>query len=178
MTTPIYIREEKQEDRPYVFKLIEAAFKEAVYTDHQEQFLVERLRKSQAFIPELSLVAVFAEQIVGYILLSRIKIKGVNIDHDSLAVAPVAVLPEYQNKGIGGLLLKEAHERAKMLGFASAILLGHASYYPKFGYKEAACFNIKLPFDVPSENSMAIELVENGLSGIEGRVEYPPEFFG
>jgi len=178
MTTSIYIRQEKPEERSHVFKLIEAAFKDVVHTDHREQFLVERLRTSQAFIPELSLVAVCKEQIVGYILLSRIKIRSASIDHDSLAVAPVAVLPQYQNRGIGGILLNEAHERARILGFRSAILLGHATYYPKFGYKEAASFHIQLPFDVPPENCMAIELVKNGLSGIEGTVEYPAEFFG
>lgn len=178
MTTSIYIRQEKQEDRSYVFKIIEEAFKNMEYTDHKEQFLVERLRKSQAFIPELSLVAVLEKKVVGYILLSKIKIKNTTTEYNSLAVAPVAVLPEYQNRGIGGLLLKAAHERAKALGFKSAVLLGHAVYYPKFGYKQASTFNIKLPFEVPLENCMAIELVENGLSGVTGTVQYPAEFFG
>lgn len=177
MTKSIYIRQETHEDRSSVFKLIEAAFKNVEYTDHKEQFLVERLRKSQDFIPELSLVAVFEKKIVGYILLTKIKIKNATTEFHSLAVAPVAVLPEYQNCGIGGSLLKKAHETAKFLGFNSAVLLGHADYYPKFGYKEAASFNIKLPFDVPSENCMAIELCEKGLSGVSGTVQYPPEFF-
>ncbi|QEC51940.1 putative N-acetyltransferase YhbS [Anseongella ginsenosidimutans] len=178
MSTPLYIRQETQEDRSYVFKLIEAAFKNIEHTDHKEQFLVERLRKSQAFIPELSLVAELEKKIVGYILLSKIKIRNEAAEFDSLAVAPVAVLPEYQNRGIGGLLLTKSHERARALEFKSAVLLGHADYYPRFGYKEAASFDIKLPFDVPSENCMAIELVEQGLSGVTGTVQYPQEFFG
>ena len=152
------IRKENKEDFKKVFDVIEAAFNDAEFTDHQEQFLVERLRTSEAFIPELSLVAEVDGQIVGHILLTKLKIKNGTTEFDSLALAPVSVLPAYQGKGIGGELIVEAHRRAAELGHRSVVLLGHEKYYPRFGYKQADQFGIELPFEVPKENCMAIEL--------------------
>lgn len=172
------IRKEEIKDYDDVFKLIEKAFKDEEFSDHQEQFLVERLRKSESFIPELSLVAEMDNQIVGYILLTKIKIINVNFEETiSLALAPVAVLKKYQGKGIGGQLIVQAHKIAKDLNFNSVILLGHENYYPKFGYEMSNKYGIKLPFDVPDENCMLIELTENALKNINGIVEYPKEFY-
>ncbi|SNT29745.1 Predicted N-acetyltransferase YhbS [Ekhidna lutea] len=170
------IRKEEPNDFHTVFNLIEKAFEPEQMTDHKEQFLVDRLRKSDAFIPELSLVAEFENNIVGHILLTKLKIKNGENEFDSLALAPVSVLPEYQGKGIGGMLIKEAHKRAKELGYQSIVLLGHEKYYPRFGYKQADNYKIELPFEVPKENCMAIELIENGLKDVSGTVEYPKEF--
>lgn len=170
------IRQENKNDYKKVFNLIEKAFRKEEFTDHKEQFLVERLRKSDAFIPELSLVAEIDKEIVGHILLTKIKIRAKTNEFNSLALAPVSVLPEFQGRGIGGKLIVEAHKIAKVLGHKSIILLGHEKYYPKFGYKQADKFGIELPFDVPKENCMAIELIETGLSGVSGMVEYPNEF--
>ena len=138
--------------------------------------MVERLRNSKAFIPELSLVAELAGQIVGYILLTKIEIKNEQQVFKSLALAPVSVLPEFQNKGIGGTLILKAHEIAKSLGYESVILLGHQDYYPKFGYVQTSQFGITLPFIVPTENCMAIELESNALISVTGVVDYPKEF--
>lgn len=171
------IRKEENKDYKSVFKLIENAFENEVYTDHKEQFLVERLRKSESFVPELSLVAEIDGEIVGYVLLTKIKIANNNFQKTSLALAPIAVLKKYQGKGIGGKLILEAHRKASELGFGSVILLGHEKYYPKFGYKMTKNYGIKLPFDVPDENCMLIELTENALKDVSGIVEYPKEFY-
>ena len=173
----ILIRREKKSDFNAVFIVVELAFKEMDLSDHKEQFLVERLRKSSAFIPELSLVAEVEDEIVGHILLTKIKILNGKSTFGSLALAPVSVAPKFQRRGIGGLLIKHAHEIAKDMNFKSVILLGHADYYPKFGYVQADEFGIELPFDAPKENCLAIELTKNGLKGISGTVEYPKEFF-
>ena len=173
----ITIRQEQHEDYPIVFKLIERTFKDMEMADHTEQFLVQRLRNSPAFVPELSLVAENGNEIVGHILLTKILIKHRGEEHQSLALAPVTVDPGFQKQGIGKMLIEEAHQRAKDLGFKSVVLLGHANYYPKFGYRKASEFGIKLPFDVADEYCMAIELTSNGLMGVQGLVEYPKEFF-
>lgn len=173
----INIRTEKPDDHLSVFNLIERAFKDETYSDHQEHFLVERLRKSDTFIPELSLVCELENQIIGYILLTEIKIKTSEKEITALALAPVAVLPEFQGKGIGGKLIKAAHQKASELGYQSVILLGHEKYYPKFGYRPTAEFGITLPFDVPKENCMAIELQPGALKNIQGEVVYPKVFF-
>lgn len=170
------IRQENKNDFKEVFNLIEKAFKTEQFSDHKEQFLVQRLRNSKAFIPELSIVAEIKGKVVGYILVTKLKIKNELNEFDSLALAPVSVLPEFQNRGIGGKLIIKAHEIAKDLGYKSIILLGHENYYPRFGYEQADKYGIELPFEVPKENCMVIELIENGLNGVSGIVEYPKEF--
>lgn len=173
----IEIRKEEKEDFKTVFELIRLAFENEEMSDHKEQFLVERLRNSDAFVPELSLVAEVDNQIAGYILLTKIKIEDKDKNnYISLALAPVAVLPGYQGKGIGGKLIQAAHKIARELGFGSVVLLGHENYYPKFGYKLTKEFGIKLPFEVPEENCMAIELSQNTLQNVSGIVRYPKEF--
>lgn len=177
MTEYLNIRKEASADHKNVFTLITKAFSVLEHSDHKEQFLVERLRNSTAFIPELSLVAEIDHQIVGYILLTRLCIKNGSKEWSSLALAPVAVDPDFQGQGIGGKLIMAAHHIAIELGHKSVILLGHAEYYPKFGYVPTVNFGISLPFDVPAENCMTVELVPKGLEGITGIVEYPHEFF-
>ncbi len=172
----IDVQQEKKTDEAFVFEIIKEAFQDEEYSDQQEHFLVERLRKSDAFIPQLSLIARFENQIIGHILMTKIKIKNQGNTYDSLALAPVSVLPKFQGKGVGTQLIKEAHKKAKELGFDSIILLGHKDYYPKFGYKQAHTFDIELPFEVPKENCMAIELTKGALKNISGVVEYPKEF--
>jgi predicted N-acetyltransferase YhbS len=174
----IILRQENYADHHQVFSLIEEAFKTEPFSDYTEQFLVERLRKSNAFIPELSIVAEKEGEIVGHILLTKIKINTELDSFDSLALAPVTVKPDFQNKGIGGQLILIAHAKAIELGHTSVILLGHENYYPRFGYERVSKFGITLPFDVPDENCMAIELIEDGLKGVSGMVEYSKEFNG
>lgn len=170
----IEIREEESGDRAMVEKLIEKAF---FLEEHscQEHLLVARLRESEAFVPQLSLVAQKDGKIVGYILFTKITI-GEN-QKVSLALAPVAVLPDYQGKGIGGELIKKGHDIALELGFDSVVLLGHDGYYPRFGYQRLSEFGITLPFDAPSECCMALELKKGALSGVNGEVCYAKEFF-
>lgn len=177
MTAHLNIRKETSADHKHVFTLITKAFSALEHSDHKEQFLVERLRNSTAFIPELSLVAEIDNRIVGYILLTRIYIKNGSGEWPSLALAPVAVDPDFQGLGIGGKLIMAAHRIAAESGHKSVILLGHAEYYPKFGYVPTVNFGISLPFEVPAENCMAVELVPKGLEGVSGTVEYAHEFF-
>ncbi|MET3036308.1 N-acetyltransferase [Chryseobacterium sp. NRRL B-14859] len=171
------IRQEEEKDYQEVFQLTEEAFRTMEHSDHQEHFLVEKLRKSEAFIPELSLVAEAENgEIAGHLLFTKIKIENNSNSFDSLALAPVSVRPEFQNQGIGGKLILEGHRIARDLGYQSVILIGHESYYPRFGYKKTSNFGISFPFDIPEENGMAVELVQNGLKNREGVVKYPKEF--
>jgi len=173
----ITIRKEEEKDYKQVFELTEEAFREMVHSDHQEQFLVEKLRRSEAFIPELSLVAENEDgRIAGHILFTKLKIINGTESFESLALAPVSVKPEFQNQGLGGKLIAEGHRIAKELGYQSVILIGHEKYYPRFGYKKTSNFGISFPFDIPEENGMAVELVKDGLKNKKGVVKYPQEF--
>lgn len=95
----------------------------------------------------------------------------------SLSVAPLAVLPDFQKQGIGGKLLKEAHKRAALLGYGTAVLLGHKDYYPRFGYRKAMDFGIEFPFDVPDDFCMVIGLLPGIVNKVSGMVRYPAAFF-
>lgn len=170
------IRQETPSDYQNVFDLTDEAFRTLEISDHTEQFLVERLRKSDAFIPELSMVAEVDGKVVGHILLTKIKIIKWEQEFNSLALAPVSVLPSYQKQGIGGKLIEAAHAKARELGFGSVQLVGHADYYPRFGYKKASQFGIHQPFDVPDECSLVVELTKASLKGVSGTVGYPKEF--
>lgn len=175
----IMIRKEIVDDYEISEKVVESAFANMEFSDKKEHMLVSRIRKSNEFIPELSLAAIDKDnnEIVGHILLSKIKINNENQSAESLALAPVSVLPNYQNKGIGKLMIYEALEKAKKLGYTSVVVLGHPEYYPKFGFKTASLWGIKAPFEVPDEMFMAIELSENSLDRVSGIVEYSSVFF-
>jgi predicted N-acetyltransferase YhbS len=169
----ITIRQEKESDYNQVFRVVKMAFENEMYSDKDEHNLVERLRKSEAFVPELSLVAEIRGKVVGHILLTEIKIGG----KIGLALAPISVSPDYQGLGIGTKLIKEGHRVAKTLGYKAIVLLGHQRYYPRFGYVKASPYGIKAPFDVPDECFMVLELKENSLDEFNGLVEYAPAFF-
>lgn len=169
---PLHIRQEQQSDFPAVQALLEAAFGQA-----GEARLVALLRDSDAFVPELSLVATLHDQIVGHILFSKIIIADDrHNEFESLALAPVAVIPEHQKQGIGGHLIRAGLEKAIALGFQSVIVLGHEHYYPKFGFLPADKWQIKPPFEVPANVFMGLELVPDGLRHVSGTVLYPEAF--
>src|SRR5699024_3295995 len=152
------IRQEQKSDYEITERVVKIAFASAEQSDQDEHNLVSRIRQSDVFIPELSLVAVDKDknEILGHILLSKVLIgNGDNQKVKSLALAPVSVLPDYQNKGIGKFLIEKSLKEAKELGFQSVIVLGHPEYYPKFGFRKSSLWQIKAPFEVPEEALMA-----------------------
>ena len=146
------------------------------FNQYNEARLIENLRKKKDFIADLSLVAEYNNRLVGHILFYPISIIGKGKKYSSLALAPMSVLPEYQNKRVGSKLIKKGLKIAKNLGFKSVIVLGYPEYYSRFGFEKASKWNIKPPFDVPDDAFMAIELVDNGLKNVSGIVEYPEEY--
>ncbi|GEM_PF-121182 len=167
------IRRETEKDYDEVYRLVKAAFENAEHASGDEQELVNRLRSSNSFIPELSLVAEIDGIIVGHIMFTKAKIGS----SDTLTLGPLSVLPLYQKLGVGGKLILEGHRLAKRMGHKSVVLVGHADYYPRFGYEPAAKWGIKAAFDVPSENLMAVELEKDGLKNVSGLIVHAKEFF-
>ena len=165
------IRQETADDHDEVYSVIKTAFATAKRSDGNEQDLVVKLRQSTHFIPELSLVAQINSKIVGHIMFTKAYIGETTI----LALAPLSVLPEFQNKGIGTALILKGHAVAQKLGYPYSIVLGSETYYPRFGYIPAEKFQIQAPFSVPSANFMAIKLLQNA-APISGTLRYAPEF--
>ena len=166
------IRQENNDDIKEIYEINTLAFGQ-----ENEAKLVDLLRDSDTFVPELSLVAIIDNKIVGHILFTKIKIADdKQNEFDSLALAPMAVKPDIQKNGIGGQLIRAGLDKARELNFKSVIVLGHEHYYPKFGFVPTNKWNIKSPFDVPTNVFMGLELMEGGLKNVSGTVKYPKEF--
>ncbi len=177
MNQTIKIRKETPEDCDRVFELTQKAFETLEISEHNEGQLVEKLRKAPTFIDELSMVAELDDQVVGHILFTPMMIENDEQKFQTLILAPVSVLPQFQKMGIGGQLIRAGHQKAKELRFKSAILLGHPEYYPRFGYKPASKWGIKTQIPLPSDDVfMAVELTDGALSNVSGMVIFPPEF--
>lgn len=170
------IEQELEKDYAEVECVVEKAFEKAEHTDHTEHELVGRLRKSNEFVSELSLVAKVEDRVVGHVLLTKMWVQEGEKRSEVLALAPVAVLPEYQSNGVGSKLIEAGLAHAKELGYKGVIVLGHEHYYPRFGFKTASGYGIKAPFEVPDEVFMALELVPGGLEGVSGIAVYSPAF--
>lgn len=189
ITMSLHIRPENPADFPAIHELVRLAFEKAEHSDGDEHHLVDRLRATPDYIPGLALVAEAREEnapaslggssgertggrIGGHIMFTRLKVG----EATALALAPVSVLPSYQGKGVGSALIRRGHELARAMGWEFVVLVGHAGYYPRFGYKPAASFGMTLPFEVPAECFMAINL-QGGPQHLPGVVRYSQAFF-
>ena len=166
----IIIREEEPDDKQAVFRVNELAFERK-----DEAQLVDVLRAAGSVT--LSLVAIDGDELVGHVLFSPAEIKGE--DGSSMPIvglAPIAVAPGHQKKGIGGMLIREGISKLKETGHQLCIVLGHANYYPRFGFQQADLLGIHCQWDVPSEVFMVLEIVSGSLEGVSGTAYYRPEF--
>ncbi|MEI5906236.1 N-acetyltransferase [Bacillus spongiae] len=173
----IIIRPELKKEYSKTEEVVKRAFSNVEISDKTEHLLVNRIRKSNAFIPELSLLALNENKDrIGHILFSKVAIVDGGDAVEALALAPLSVEPEYQRKGVGSQLVHMGIKKARELGYHSVIVLGHSEYYPKFGFKPASLWNIQAPFDVPDEIFMALELKPNALENVQGIVQYSSAF--
>lgn len=167
-TNPLIIRRELPGDEDAVRRVHRAAF-----GTEAEANLVDALRAG-GYV-EAGLVAVFEEQLVGHILFSKIHIRTPSAVFDSLALAPVAVLPEFQRQGIGSELIERGLAECRDNAWPSMLVLGHPEFYPRFGFSAALARPLTSPFG-GGEAWMAIELIPGALAGVEGQVEYSAPF--
>jgi putative acetyltransferase len=134
-----------------------------------EPDLVQAIRSDPAaWLPDLSLVAIDGEgRVVGHILFSRVHIDSVPV----LSLGPLAVLPTHQNQGVGGALIRAGLAAARAADEHLVILLGHADYYPRFGFLLASAFDIHVSFLEDGPNLMVLPLDETPVPA--GTIEYP-----
>jgi len=167
----VKIKRIKKRDNEEVEMLLKVAFDGDSVAE-----LVKELLNNSSFIPELTRVARISDQIIGIIVYSHAQIIRGKKVHESISMAPLAVLPAYQNLGIGSQLIRNSFAKARELDYQSVLVMGHEDYYPRFGFKQASEFGITCPFDVPEENFMALEFSPDTLSGVSGKVKYHPLF--
>jgi predicted N-acetyltransferase YhbS len=167
----ITLRKEQKKDFDSIAMINDMAFGRKA-----ESKLIDALRNTAEFIPDLSIVAEVNEKVIGHILFYPISIVDGKKKYTSLALAPMSVLPAFRKKSIGKLLVLYGIQTAKDLGHKSVIVLGHPSYYPKFGFERASKWKIKSAFPAPDEAFLAIELKKGCLDKISGTVVYPEAF--
>lgn len=155
---------------PSDFPAIRAVLRHAFPGD-DEANLVEQLRADGDALVEL--VAATDIAIQGHILYSPLAIERAGETLAAAALAPVAVLPAFQRSGIGGELIRAGNARCADLGLSAIIVLGHADYYPKFGFSAALAESLEAPFK--GSHFMALEL-KLGVLQDGGRVRYAKAF--
>ncbi len=140
----------------------------------QEAELVDKIRNSPNFIPELSLVALENGDVLGHILFSRIIIEAPQIP--ALALAPLAVTPLHQRQGIGSQLVQVGLSRCRELNHSIVVVVGEPRYYRRFGFQKASQFGLHSSLPIPDEAFMVLELKPSALMKINGNVCYPAYF--
>ena len=172
MGTPdsITIRPEEPGDYDAVAQVNEAAFERPA-----EAKLVNALR--ELAYPVISLVATIEDQVVGHILFTPVIAEEALISPGLImGLAPMAVVPGFQRKGVGSQLVEAGLDACVQLGCTAIVVLGHPEYYPRFGFAPASRFGIRCEYEVPDEVFMAVELVPDALEGCHGLVTYHPAF--
>jgi len=164
----IILRLEKEKDFAIVEDLTREAFWNVYCPGADEHFLVHNLRKTNVFIKELDFVALNNNKIVGNIMYAESTIKNNDLEYTVLTFGPVSVLPEYQNKGIGGKLINHTIKLSKEMGYKAIIIYGDPEYYKRFGFKESKEYKITNRDKKYPVALLVLELYSNALNGIEG----------
>jgi putative acetyltransferase len=166
----INVRPETSTDQTAIRGINELAFGQP-----GEAALVDALRL--AAHPHISLVAVNEDEtVVGHIFFSPVTIEVNESAVPVMGLAPMAVLPEHQQQGIGSLLIQAGLKECQRLGSQVVVVLGHPEYYPRFGFIPASSKGLRCEYPVADEAFMVAELEPGALAGLRGLVKYHPEF--
>ena len=162
------IRPETPSDREAVYRVNQLAFGQA-----DEAVLVDALRSGG--YARVSLVAEVDGEIVGHILFSDLPILTAHGTVSAVSLAPMAVVPEHQRRGIGSALVRAGLEACRAAGYRIVVVLGHADFYPRFGFSAKLAEPLLSPFH-GKHSWMAAELLPGALDGVSGWVQYAPPF--
>ena len=167
----VEIRREESGDAAAVRAVNEEAFGRPNEAD-----LVEALRRSGKVA--LSLVAVDEGEVVGHVLFTAVTLGGAERRGGWAGLGPLAVRPEFQNRGIGSALVTAGLEACRRAGCEVVVVLGHPTYYRRFGFRPANQYSLQCEFAVPEDAFMVVELREGALEGQTGVVRYQQPEFG
>jgi len=165
----LIIRKESPEDYPVVYEINRGAFE-----TETEARLVEALRGVEQ--PYISLVAAQDGKLCGHILFTPVSVNGIVDGTRVMGLAPVAVLPELQNQGVGSSLVRSGLEACRASGTELVFVLGHPDYYPRFGFQPVGSLGFHFKDPKLDPYFFVLELVPGALEGASGTVEYHPLF--
>ena len=169
MQLAVNLRAEFTSDLAAIHEVVEAAFDRP-----GEAQLVEALRASGSLV--LSAVAVLGSRVVGHVGYSPAEVVSAGHAFPVLALAPMAVQPGFQRRGVGISLIQWSLEQCRALGHGVVFVLGDPAYYARFGFVPALNFGVHCPFPAPPEAFRVLELRPGALQGHSGTLKYRPEF--
>jgi len=149
----LQVRESSESDMQAISDVVIAAFGD-IHGQEISDLIADLLVDPSAQLL-FSFVAIADNKVVGHILFTRAQIKHPKRIVTSSILAPLSVHPEYQNQGIGGLLIKEGLKQLKAQGVELVFVLGHPGYYPKYGFSAAGKKGFNAPYPIPPANSAA-----------------------
>jgi len=173
----IVLRLEEEKDYKETEFLTREAFWDVYKPGCNEHVVVHNLRSSKGFIKELDYVACDNYKIIGNIMYSESKVTdGNKVNEELICLGPVSVLPEFQKKGIGSLLIKRTIEKARELNYKGIFLYGNPQYYSRFGFINAEKYHLKTSEGLNGDFFMVLELGKDSLNGVEGKCIEDPAF--
>jgi putative acetyltransferase len=167
----VIVRAETPDDHADIRRIVDEAFGSTIEGD-----IVDAIRASDRFVPELSLVAVSAGQALGHVMSSYVDV--VPGSRRVLQVGPLAVVPSHQRQGIGSALMHETIRVADGMGEPMLMLEGNPAYYGRFGFTRADERGIEMPPECPGEPYFMLRPLRAYDPTLQGRAVYPPETFG
>mmetsp|Transcript_97175 Transcript_97175/g.261033 ORF Transcript_97175/g.261033 Transcript_97175/m.261033 type:complete len:230 (+) Transcript_97175:148-837(+) len=169
------IRREEPADTEAVDALVREAFWNLYQPGCEEHVAVRKLREHPDVITDLQLVGVIEGEVVAYLAGSRAAVEG----HESCLIAafgPICVAPELQGQGLGTKLIEEAISRAREKGYEAVVLLGHPTYYSRFGWDSSKRFGLTAVDGTYPKGQMVLPLRPDGLSGVSGVLRFCSAF--
>jgi putative acetyltransferase len=167
----VIVRDETPDDHDTIRRIIDEAFGDTITSA-----IVDGIRASDRFVPELSLVAVYEGQSLGHVISSYVDV--VPGSRRVLQVGPLAVVPSHQRRGIGTALMRETIRIADERGEPLLLIEGNPAYYGRFGFARADEHGIEMPPESHGPQYFMIRPLRAYDSSLRGRAVYPPETFG
>jgi len=168
-THEVDVRPERPGDEPAIRRLNDEAFGQP-----DESRIIDAVRAAGDAV--ISLVAVEGATVVGHILFTPVSVDSQGSAPRVVGLAPMAVAPAVQRRGIGSKLVEAGLQECRRLGYHAVVVLGHPDFYPRFGFRPGRTFGLRSEFDVPDEVFMVAELMPGALAGMGGLVRYLPAF--
>ena len=166
------LRSENPTDLDAIRVLVDQAF-----GDPMPSLLIDLVRRSDRFVPDLSIVAEDHGALLGHILFSYVTIEGEE-SFEVLSLAPLAVDPDHQSRGVGSALTEEGLLRAERRGESLVVVEGHPGYYPRFGFERASLHGIEKAAPRVPDEAFMVRRLSSYDPRFRGQLVYPPAFHG
>jgi putative acetyltransferase len=171
----VTIRPETPADLAAIREVLVLAFSEEFPRDDVAT-LAEALRDTPGYDPALALVAVHDGAVIGHVMFTAIHIESAGGNVPAMTLAPLAVHPAWHGQGVGSTLAHHGLEKCRSLGHTIVTVIGHSTYYPRFGFTQSVPLGIAMTHAKLDESKMVLALVPGALDGVTGIVRLPAIF--